>query len=137
VPTTALEQLHSAYYSARVPRFLSQDPDHILGTLAAAHIHDLELEQRQAWEKEIDVLKNALQDVDGTIFLEFDVPRLGSRIDAVLISGPAIFPIEFKCGEREYHAADLNQAWDYALDFKNFHLASHEAPILPILLAVG
>jgi len=52
------------------------------------------------------------------------VPRLGSRIDAVLISGPAIFPFEFKCGERTYHVADRNQAWDYALDLKNFHLAS-------------
>lgn len=135
--STALDRLHSAYYSASVSVFLSEHPDRILGALAAAHIHDLELQQRRAWEEEISVLKNALQGIDGTILFEFDVPRLGSRIDAVLISGPAIFPIEFKCGEREYHAGDYNQAWDYALDLKNFHLASHTAPIFPILLATA
>ena len=63
------------------------------------------------------------------------MPRLDSRIDAVLIAGPAIFPIEFKCGERQFRLADYHQAWDYALDLKNFHRASHGAPILPILVA--
>jgi len=135
VSRTGPEHPQSAYYSAQVCNFLNEDPDQILGKLAAANAHDLELEQRQAWQEEIRVLKSSLQHFDGTIFLEFDVPRLGSRIDAVLISGPAIFPIEFKCGEREYHSADYNQAWDYALDLKNFHLASHDAPILPVLLA--
>jgi hypothetical protein len=78
-----------------------------------------------------------LNGLAGTLCLEFDVPRLGSRIDAVLISGPAIFPIEFKCGERQFRVADYNQAWDYALDLKNFHEASHAAPVLPILLATA
>ena len=72
----------------------------------------------------------ALSGLAGTLFLEFDVPRLGSRIDAVLVSGSAVFPIEFKCGERQFRLADYNQAWDYALDLKNFHAASHEAPNL-------
>jgi hypothetical protein len=67
--------------------------------------------------------------------LEFDIPRLGSRIDAVVLTGSAIVPIEFKVGEREYLRADYNQAWDYALDLKNFHAASHDSPIFPILLA--
>jgi hypothetical protein len=52
-----------------------------------------------------------------------------------LVSGPAIFPIELKCGERQFRLADYNQAWDYALDLKNFHAASHAAPIFPILVA--
>src|SRR5262249_22192118 len=69
------------------------------------------------------------------LFLEFDVPRLGSRIDAVLISGPAVFPIEFKCGESHHRLADYNQAWDYALDLKNFHAGSHDASIFPVLVA--
>jgi hypothetical protein len=103
--------------------------------LAAAHTHDLDVEQRQAWEEEIDVLREALNGLVGTIFLEFDVPRLGSRIDAVLISGSSIFAIEFKCGERQFRLSDYNQAWDYALDLKNFHAASHHAPIFPILVA--
>jgi hypothetical protein len=125
----------SAYYSAPVDRFLDSDPNQTLGVLTAAHTHDLDIEQRQAWEEEISILRGALGGLVGTIFLEFDVPRLGSRIDAVLISGSAVFAIEFKCGERQFRLHDYNQAWDYALDLKNFHAASHNAPIFPILVA--
>ena len=53
----------------------------------------------------------------------------------MLVTGPAIFPIEFKCGESQFRLGDYNQAWDYALDLKNFHAASHHAPILPVLVA--
>jgi len=125
----------AAYYSESVDAFLTTDPHHVLGVLTAAHEHDVEIDQRRAWEDEIQVLKSALGGLSGRLYLEFDVPRLGSRIDAVLISGPAIFPIEFKCGERQFRSADYNQAWDYALDLKNFHAASHEASILPVLVA--
>ena len=127
--------LSSAYYSAPVDRFLESDPHQILGVLAAAHTHDLDVEQRQAWEEEIEILRGALAGLPGTIFLEFDVPRLGSRIDAALICGSGIFVIEFKCGEHQFRLHDYNQAWDYALDLKNFHAASHDAPIFPILVA--
>ncbi len=81
------------------------------------------------------MLKAALAGVPGHLFLEYVVPRLGSRIDAVVIAGPAVLVLEFKVGEREYRRADINQVWDYALDLKNFHQASHSAPIVPILVA--
>jgi len=132
---TGTSHRSSAYYSAAVDLFLGTSPHHVLGALAAAHTHDLEVDQRRAWEDEIEILRSALDGLLGTLYLEFDVPRLGSRIDAVLVSGPAIFPIEFKCGERQFRVADYNQAWDYALDLKNFHAASHDASILPILVA--
>ena len=123
------------YFWAHLPAFLSEYPETILGHLAAANPFSLDSDQRDAWQQEIEILQAALSGLDGTLYLEFDVPRLGSRIDAVLITGPAIIPIEFKCGATEYHRADYNQAWDYALDLKNFHKASHEAPIFPVLLA--
>lgn len=124
-----------AYYWAPVSRFLAESPTEVLGHLAAANQFALEGSQRTAWQQEVEILQLALVGLDGTIYLEFDVPRLGSRIDAVLISGPAVFPIEFKCGATEYLRADFNQAWDYGLDLKNFHKASHDAPIFPVLLA--
>ena len=110
----------SAYYSESIVGFLQTPVEHVLGVLTAVHSHDLEVEQRRAWQEELAILRAALHGLSGTLYLEFDIPRLGSRIDAVLISGPAIFPIEFKCGERIYRPADYNQAWDYALDLKNF-----------------
>lgn len=125
----------SAYYSAPAASFIAEEPTAILGKLADRSEFDIDLSQRGAWMTEVQLLKEALRGLSGTLFLEFEVPRLGSRIDAVLISGPAIFPIEFKCGETTFHAVDIYQAWDYGLDLKNFHAASHEAPIFPILFA--
>lgn len=126
----------SAYYWAPVPHFVHQSPAEVLGLLAATNPFPLTAEQRDAWEQEIEILEASLGDgLDGMLYLEFDVPRLGSRIDAVLVSGPGIFPIEFKCGATGYERADYNQAWDYALDLKNFHRGSRTAPIFPILLA--
>ena len=77
----------SAYYSDAVERFLATNADQVIGALAAAHPFALEPAQRDAWQEEIRILRNALIGVNGFLHLEFDVPRLGSRIDAVLISG--------------------------------------------------
>src|SRR5690348_11663199 len=125
----------TAYYAARVADFIEETNEAILGALAAKSAFAVDPPQRDAWVSEIAILKAALDGIDGIVFLEFDVPRIGSRIDAVVIAGPAAFVIEFKVGERHLNIHDLNQAWDYALDLKNFHLASHTAPILPILVA--
>ena len=45
--------------------------------------------------------------------------------------------IEFKVGERVFERAAVDQVWDYALDLKNFHEASHAVSIIPILMATG
>lgn len=135
MPFCSISPRPPAFYSAPITAFLATRPPVILGQLAHANDRDLEAEQKRAWEDEILILQSSLTGLDGTVYLEFDVPRLGSRIDAVIISGPAIFPLEFKCGERLYHRADREQVWDYGLDLKNFHQASHHAPILPVLIA--
>ena len=60
---------------------------------------------------------------------------MGRRIDVVLVIGPAVFAIEFKVGEKTFERAAIDQVWDYGLDLKNFHEASHDASIIPILIA--
>lgn len=123
------------FYVADVAKFIDSSSDEILGGIAVNSSFAVDTTQRDAWVDQIQVLKPALVGIEGRIFLEFIVPRIGSRIDAVLISGPAIFVIEFKVGEKEFRRGDVNQVWDYALDLKNFHKASHTAPIIPILVA--
>ena len=125
----------AAYYAADAATFASESIESILGALTARSAFDVGQQQRDAWVAEIRVLKTSLASLEGTVFLEFDVPRIGSRIDAVLIAEPRVFVIEFKVGAREFTTHAYNQAWDYALDLKNFHLASHTAPIIPILVA--
>jgi hypothetical protein len=128
----------SAYYAALVSAFLATTTEQVIGQLTMADSHRaVESTQKLAWAEEIDILREALGtlDTEATLFLEFDVPRLGSRIDAVIVAGPIVVPIEFKCGEKHFTTAGYNQAWDYGLDLKNFHLASHAAPIFPVLVA--
>ncbi len=60
---------------------------------------------------------------------------MGRRIDAVLLIGPVVFAIEFKVGEASFDRAAIEQVWDYALDLKNFHEASHTVSIVPVLIA--
>ena len=70
----------------------------------------------------------------GALYLEFTVPRMGRRIDAVVIIGPVIFVLEFKVGERTFSPQDADQVVDYALDLHNFHEGSHDAYIAPVLM---
>lgn len=125
----------SAYYAEVISTFLGQSDAQILGELSRPGTFAITPAQSSAWEEEIDLLKTALQGIDGYICLEFDVPRIGSRIDAVVLSGGCIFVLEFKVGEKVFNRDAINQVWDYALDLKNFHRESHRAPIIPILIS--
>ena len=124
----------SAYFSSSVDEFLACSPAQILGEMTSRGNFALELDQRNAWEREIEILRSAFEGIQGRILLEYDIPRIGSRIDAVLLTTSVIFPIEFKVGEHKYRRADFEQVWDYALDLRNFHRASHTAPIVPVLV---
>ncbi len=117
--------------------FLRESNNEILGALASAHTFATDVAQREAWLEEIELLRTAVAGLDGHVFLEFDVPRLGRRIDAVLVAGPALVPMEFKVGAERFERSDHDQAWDYALDLKNFHQASHAAAIFPLLVATA
>lgn len=123
------------FYSDTITSFLQADVNYILGTLADSNSFDLTPTQRDAWKKQIEILQTGLNGLDGSIFFEYSIPRLGKRIDVVLLIGPVIFVLEFKVGEAQFHAHDLDQVWDYALDLNNFHQSSSEQFIAPIIVA--
>ena len=85
--------------------------------------------------EEIAFLQKSLDGLNGTLYLEFNIPRIGSRVDVVLLVGPVVFVVEFKVGEATFDRAAVDQVWDYALDLKNFHEASHQVSLVPILIA--
>lgn len=126
-----------AYYSSILESFLQRTPDNILGELAHHSGFAIELNQRDAWIRQIEILQEQLTpwSASGHIFLEFVVPRMGRRIDVVVVIQNAVLVIEFKVGESEFTRAALDQVWDYALDLKNFHEPSHAITIAPILVA--
>ena len=126
-----------AWYGASIAEFLQTQPDTIVGRLATNSDFALLPTQKDAWLAQIGFLQDRLVGLTGALFLEFNIPRMGRRIDAVLLVGPVVFVIEFKVGESEFERAAVDQVWDYALDLKNFHEASHSASIVPILIATG
>lgn len=123
------------YYSDSIAVFRSTSPDAILGKLVKAHDFALEQPQRDAWLDQIMILQTVLQQYQGSIYFEYSIPRMGKRIDVVLLIGPVIFVLEFKVGESEFKSYAIDQVWDYALDLKNFHETSQEHFIAPILIA--
>lgn len=69
------------------------------------------------------------------MLLEFEIPRIGKRVDAILMVNGSILVLEYKVGAKSYDLSSIDQAYDYALDLKNFHKASHHLNIVPILIA--
>lgn len=125
-----------AYYAAQTVDFLRASDEQVLGALAQHHQHALEHQQRNAWMQEIRYLRQVLAVVpDGFLFLEFSIPRVGKRADAVVIHGAAVYVLEFKVGSKSFDRYALDQVHDYALDLKNFHAGSHDRAIVPVLIA--
>jgi hypothetical protein len=135
--TSTTGVLSRSWYCASIAEFLQTQPDTIVGRLARNNDFALLPTQKDAWLAQIGLLKTCLIGLTGSLFFEFNIPRMGRRIDVVLLIGPVVFVIEFKVGESAFERAAVDQVWDYALDLKNFHEASHFVSIVPILIATG
>lgn len=123
------------FYSNTNEGFCASSKQEILGILAQSNEFSLEQTQKDAWVAQINILHEVLKNQFGSIFFEYSIPRMGRRIDVVLIIGHVIFILEFKVGEKEFLSSALDQVWDYAIDLKNFHKTSHSHLIAPILIA--
>ena len=123
------------HYGSTIGEFLLASEQEILGNLVEKHAFSLEPTQRNAWVEQISILKNTLGPYAGRIYFEYSIPRMGKRIDVVLLIESIVFVLEFKVGEKEFPACAIDQVFDYALDLKNFHEKSHRATIAPILIS--
>lgn len=110
-----------AFYSAEIKQFLRTDTAYILAEMVKTNPFDLTDLQRDAWLEEITILKRELTPFpEGWLMLEFTIPRMGKRVDAVVISGGIVFLLEFKVGDSHHRSSTDNQVLDYALDLKTF-----------------
>ena len=127
-----------SYFSDYTSNFLTADESSILGELVRSHTFNLNELQRNSWIKEISILKLSLEDhYNSYICLEYSIPRMGKRADAILLVNNVVVILEFKVGSNTYNGGDLDQVLDYALDLKNFHEQSHDKVILPVLVATN
>lgn len=129
--------MQRSYYQNTTREFITDSTNSIFGQLAKNHQHDLEDQQKNAWLKQIQILKSSLNDIEGKIYFEFSIPRMGKRVDNIIISKNIIFVIEFKVGDYFHTKEAQYQTIDYCLDLNNFHEGSHSKTIIPILIATN
>lgn len=121
------------YYASSIRHFIQAEPDEVLGQLLINDVFETTELQKNAWREEIRILQEQLQVIpDGDIVFEYTIPRIGHRVDVILLIRGVLFLLEFKIGEREYKKSTDDQVMDYALDLKYFHEASRSLFIVPI-----
>jgi len=129
-------QSGKAYYCNSIPGFIKDNSTSIIGQLVR-HSFEVNKDQSDAWENQIRELQHRLEacGMEGDIIFEYDIVRLGKRIDVILLIRHMVFSLEFKNGKNVFTAQDAQQAEDYAIDIKNFHKESEDLYVCPILIA--
>ncbi|WP_232223443.1 hypothetical protein [Sphingorhabdus lutea] len=127
--------MRRAYYQNNISTFLNDDQEKILGELTSNHNFDLDIKQRDSWLEQIKNLKGQLLNFNGKIFFEFIIPRMGKRVDTILLIDDIVFVLEYKVRSPNYDRQAKDQVLDYTLDLKNFHEGSHFKYIVPILIS--
>lgn len=99
---------------------------------------DTRIQQSNTWEQEIAILKDQLSALsEGELLFEYSIPRMGKRVDNVVLFHNIVFLLEFKCGDREYRSTTYDQVLDYALDLRNFQKESHDKLLVPIMISTN
>lgn len=125
-----------SYYLNDIQSFLNQDNYSIFGEITTNDQFSAEDLQKNTWNREIEILKRELsQFLDGYIIFEYTIPRIGNRIDNIVIYKGIIFLLEFKVGEKKYPSYAIEQVTDYAFDLSCFHKESHNRLLVPILIS--
>lgn len=127
------------YYRATIEEFLRQSESEIIGIIHSNDISaDTRIQQSNTWEQEIAILKDQLAALDeGEILFEYSIPRMGKRVDNVVLYRNIVFLLEFKCGDCEYRSTTYDQVYDYALDLRNFQKESHDKLLVPIMISTN
>jgi hypothetical protein len=119
---------------------------HLLGQLcdgSARAGYDVDERQIHAWKIELECLAHAYTQFaarvptanEWPLLFEYSIPRRGRRIDVVALAGSVVIVIEFKVGSASFDRSAVWQAEDYALDLRDFHLATRDRTVIPILVA--
>lgn len=125
------------YYAESVETFLRQSSKEITGIIHSNDVSaETSIQQSNTWEFEVDILKEQLADfAEGRIIFEYTIPRMGKRVDVVLLYNNIVFLLEFKCGDKEYRQSTYDQVYDYALDLRNFQKESHNKLLVPMMVS--
>lgn len=124
------------YYSDTVTDFLSRSENEIVGALTLASQHNINDQTSQSWLEEIETLHEAFAPYKGrgSVYFEYNIPRMGRRVDVIAVIDSIVFVLEYKTADRTFSREALVQVWDYALNLKNFQEGSLGRILIPILV---
>lgn len=124
-------------YSDTIDSFLQKDTDTIVGEITLSATQDINKETSNSWQQEVEVLKNVLSPYaqKGSVYFEYNIPRMGRRADVIVLIDGIVFVLEFKTSEQKFTREALIQVWDYAIDLKNFQEGSRDRILIPIVVA--
>lgn len=125
------------YYSDTISDFMEKEEFEIVGELTLAYSHTINDETKRSWLDEIRVLRSVLNKYRnrGSVYFEYNIPRMGRRADVIALIDDIVFVIEFKTINSKFTHEAVIQVWDYALDLKNFQEGSRNRKMVPILVA--
>ena len=94
------------FYAASIRSFLQQSTREILGIIQAnMATAETVIQQINTWQQEIHILKEQLGAFgSGRIIFEYTIPRMGKRVDVIVLFNNIVFLLEFKCGDHEYRS---------------------------------
>lgn len=124
-------------YSDTIDSFLQKNTDTIVGEITLSATQDINKETSNSWQQEVEVLKNVLSPYaqKGSVYFEYNIPRMGRRADVIVLIDGIVFVLEFKTSEQKFTREALIQVWDYAIDLKNFQEGSRDRILIPIVVA--
>lgn len=125
------------YYSDTITDFLQKEDMVVIGKLALAYSHDINDETKISWLEELRVMRSVLKNYKnrGSVYFEYNIPRMGRRADVIVLIDDVVFVLEFKTRKSKFTHEAVTQVWDYALDLKNFQEGSRNRIIIPVLVA--
>lgn len=125
------------YYSDTITDFLQKEDMVVIGKLALAYSHDINDETKMSWLEELRVMRSVLKNYKnrGSVYFEYNIPRMGRRADVIVLIDDVVFVIEFKTRKSKFTHEAVTQVWDYALDLKNFQEGSRSRIMIPVLVA--
>jgi hypothetical protein len=135
-----------AYYSRTLSDFLADSASTIIGELTQANgaaRFPLSPDAIDAWVEQLPPLISSIRKLieqfpdakDWQILLEYPIPMVGKRVDAIVLAHDLIIVIETKTGTSRTSAT--RQVEDYALNLACFHEGSAGRVIVPLVVTAG
>jgi hypothetical protein len=139
-----LGALMPAYLRKPISDFLSLPESEVLARLARKNAEarfPLQPDALKAWEDQLPSLKEGLRQLvrnrvesgQWSVLLEYPIPQIGQRIDAVVLAHNSLIVIETKTGQSPTGAR--RQVEDYCISLASFHEASEGRAIVPLVVS--